>query len=295
MLLFISLGALYHYTTMVFFFWYVSYIIAVLLILSFPIKMRLTESSNWKPHLIIFLVSTLVPLLILAVFWAVDPIRYEIVNHPSVCFPSPTATVVMFVIPITLTLGLSLTSVLLIVCQLIINRMKLRRYITSDMNKNQTQFIIRTLGVIITFTIIALFILLEFGIRVSFIRPYNSYVELYWACITRYGTNTSCCVDNYTQFYNSTLGVLNYFFISIWGMMAFSTLAVKEAREFWIDLFSKCFSCCYNRIRLFSKPEPSSCTPFQPKKQVTQVEVEMLPSSEGYNILSTIKTWIPFK
>ena len=188
------------------------------------------------------------------IFLGVDPIRYEIVNHPTVCLPEPTAFVVMFIVPLTLTLGLSLTSVILIVYQLTMNHLRLRRHKTSSMNKKQTQFIIRTLGVIITFTLICLFLTIEFGARISFVKPFESYVELYWACITRYGTNTSCCVDNYTQFYHPELTVLNDLFFSIWGIVALSTLMVKEAREFWIKLFSNCYKCCYKKFRSTAKP-----------------------------------------
>ena len=237
--------------------------------MSFPFKLGLSESSNWKPHLILFLVSSCAPFLILVVFWGVDPIRYEIVNYPSLCFPDPTAVVVTFIMPLTMTLGLSLTSVLLIVSQLIINKLRLGRHIKSAMSKKQTQFIIRTLGVIISFTIIALFLMLEYGAFVSFVKPFNSYVELYWACITRYGTNTSCCVDNYNQFYHPEIGVLHYFFISFWGMVALSTLAVKEARKFWINLFSKCCRFCCHKVSSSSKPGQSSG--IQPKKRLTQL------------------------
>ena len=260
-------------------FWYVSYIVAVLLILSFPFKLRPTGSSNWKPHLILFLLSTLVPLFILIIFWGVDSTRYEIVNHPLVCLPEPTAIVVTFIIPLSLTLGLSLTSVLLIISQLIINQLRLRRHKTSTMNRKQNQFIVRTLGVIISFTLISLFLIIEFGARVSFAKPFESFVELYWACITRYGTNTSCCVDNYTQFYHPELTILNDFFFSIWGMVALTTLAVKEARKFWINLFSKCCRCCMHRVKSISKPELSSNSQTQLKRRMT--EVVMLNSSEG--------------
>ena len=247
--------------------------VAVLLILSFPFKLRPTESSNWKTHLVLFLVSFCVPLLVLVVFWGVDPVRYEIVNHPLVCLPEPTAIVVMFVMPLTLTLGLSLTSVLLIVSQLIINQVRLRRHKTSAMNKKQTQFIIRTLGVIISFTIISLFLTIEFGARVSFAKPFNSYVELYWACITRYGTNTSCCVDNYNQFYHPELTVLNDFFFSVWGIVALSTLAVKEARKFWINFFAKCYRCCSHNVSSTPKPELSSGAPIPLKRRMTEVVI----------------------
>ena len=238
------LGAIYHYTSFVFVFWFVAYVVAVLLILSFPIKLRLTESNNWKPHLIVFLVSTCVPFLILVVFWAFDPVRYFIYNHPLVCSPDAVPVVVLFIFPVTITLGLSLTSVLLIVAQLIINQLRLRRYKTSDMNKKQNQFIIRTLGVIISFTVIILILIIEFGTRLSFLKPFESFVELYWACITRYGTNTSCCVDNYSQFYHPVFAVLAEFLLSTWGLVALSTLAVKDARQFWINMFKKCFRCC---------------------------------------------------
>ena len=270
--------------------------VAVLLILSFPFKLRPTESSNWKTHLILFLVSFCVPLLILVVFWGVDPVRYEIVNHPLVCLPEPTAIVVTLSIPLTLTLGLSLTSVLLIVSQLIINQVRLRRHKTSAMNKKQTQFIIRTLGVIISFTIISLFLTIEFGARVSFSKPFNSYVELYWACITRYGTNTSCCVDNYNQFYHPELTVLNDFFFSFWGMVALSTLAVKEARKFWINFFTKW--CCCHKVSSTPKQEVY-CNSKQelelpPNTQVSQnrrwTEVLMLRSFEKSNKETATKT-----
>ena len=247
--------------------------VTVLLILSFPFKLRPTESSNWKTHLILFLVSFCVPLLVLVVFWGVDPVRYEIVSNPSVCFPGARAIVVMFLVPITLALGLSLTSVLLIVSQLIINKLRLGRHIQSGMNTKQTHFIVRTLGVIISFTVIALFIMLEFGSRISFLKAYDSYVELYWACITRYGTNTSCCVDNYTQYYHPNINLLHFFFISIWGIVALSTLAVKEARKFWINLFTKCCRCCCYKVSSIPKQELSSSSGTQLKRRKTELLV----------------------
>ena len=273
------LGAIYHYVSFAFLFWYVSYIVAVLLILSFPFKLRPTEYSNWKPHLILFLVSTFVPLFILVIFWAADSKRYEIANHPLICNPQPIPIVILFVMPVSLTLGLSLTSVLLIISQLIINQLRIGRHKTSTMNKKQNQFIVRTLGVIISFTLICLFLIIEFGARLSFAKPFDTFVELYWACITRYGTNTLCCVDNYNQFYHPELVILNDFFFSIWGMVALTTLAVKEAREFWINLFSKCCRCCMHRVKSISKPELSSNSQTQQKRRVT--DDVMLNSSEG--------------
>ena len=272
---------------MVFVFWYVSYVVAVLLILSFPIKLRPTESSNWKTHLILFLVSTCVPFLILVVFWGADPIRYEIVNHPTVCFPRPRAAVVLVIVPLTLTLGLSLTSVLLIVAQLIINKLRLSRHIKSAMSQKQTRFIIRTLGVIVSFTIIALFLMLDYGARVSFEKPFNSYVQLYWACITRYGTNSSCCVNNYNQFYHPELTVLNDFFFCIWGMVALSTLAVKEARKFWINFFSKCCGCCFHKVSSTPKQEPIPSLEVHSNRQLTDSVMRQLQFCESKQIGET--------
>ena len=262
------LGAIYHYASFVYIFWYVSYVITVLLILSFPFRIRTMDSSHWKPHLVLFLVSTGVPLAILIVYWSVDAVRYEVVNHPLVCLPEPTMIVAMFVVPLTITLGLSLTSVALIISQLIINQLRLRNHKTSDFNNKQTQFIIRTLAVIIFFTAICLYLIIEFGVRTSFSKPFQGYVELYWSCITRYGTNTSCCQDDYTQFYHPELTVLNDFFFSIWGIVALSTLAVKEARKFWTNIFRKCLCERHGKVE---EPEPTSSSHIVPQRRMTEV------------------------
>ena len=263
-----SLGAIYHYASFVYIFWYVSYLVTVLLILSFPFRLRLIDTSHWKPHLVLFLVSTGLPMLILIIYWSVDSVRYEIVNHPLVCLPEPTMIVAMFVVPLTITLGLSLTSVALIICQLIVNRLRLRNHQISDFNNKQTQFIVRTLGVIIFFTVICLYLIIEFGVRVSFSKPFQTYVELYWSCVTRYGTNTSCCQDNYSQFYHSELAVLNDFFFSIWGIVALSTLAVKEARRFWTNILKK-FLCLRKRTEV--EPEPTLSSQTAPQRRMTEV------------------------
>ena len=207
-------------------------------------------------------------MLILIIYWSVDSVRYEVVNHPLVCLPEPTMIVLMFVVPLTIALGLSLTSVALIICRLSINQLRLRNHKTSDFNNNQTQFIIRTLGVIIVFTAICLYLIIEFGVRVSFSKPFQTYVELYWSCITRYGTNTSCCRDNYTQFYHPELAVLNDLFFSIWGIVALSTLAVKEARIFWTDIFKKCLC---RRKEEVEEPEPNSTSQIVTQRRMTEV------------------------
>ncbi|KAI6649187.1 hypothetical protein LOD99_11556 [Oopsacas minuta] len=269
-------GAVYHYVSFIFVFWYLFYVAAVLLILMFPFTFRVTEGANWKPHLVLFIVAVGLPLLILGIFWAIDSKRYEIVNHPLVCLPTPTGIVAMFIVPLTLILGLSLTSVILIINQLVINQLRLRNHKTSNMNNKQNQFIFRTLAVIVCFTVICLYLIVEFGVRVSFSKPFISYVELYWACITRYGTNTSCCEDNYTQFYHPELTVLNDFFFSIWGVVALSTLAVKEARIFWLSVFKKCLC---RREHKIPEPEPSSTSHYVQKRRLT--EVVFLSSGEG--------------
>ena len=244
---------------MIFVFWYLIYVISVLLVLSFPFKLRFVNDSSWKMHLVLFIFATFVPLLILVIFWGLDDVYYEIVNHPVVCLPEPTAIAITILIPLSLMQFLSLSSISLIIAQLIINKLRLRNHKVSmnALSDEQNQFIIRTLGVTVIFTAINLFLSLEFGTRVSDSDLYESYVELFWACITRYGTNTSCCVNNYVQFYKPELTVMNDFFFSAWGLVALSTLGVKDARVFWYEVFKKCL--CFRR-KPVSAPTDSSHT-----------------------------------
>ena len=236
-------GGVYHYSIMVFLYWYLSAVVNLLYIVSSPINgaAKFQRYRHWI-HLFESLFCWGVPLLVL--IGTVVVLRgYRISNQPEFCHPNTTFVLITLYIPGLIFCLFNFTAVPIVISTLLQRRYKVHKMIGRG--TDSLELVVQMTIFTIAFSFSIWMVMLSFSVNEFEASNYETYLEQYSRCVTIFGTKgDECCVPVYREYYYNGLGIASGFASTIWGLAGMSALANKDVRKLW-KLILSCNNCCH--------------------------------------------------
>ena len=236
-------GAIYHYSLMVFIYWYLFAVLNLLYIFSRPLDGAILfhKYRHWI-HLFESLFCWGFPVLVL--IGTVAILRsYKINNQPEFCHPSTIFVIITLYIPGLLFCLFNVTAIPIVICRLL-----KRYYKSTELIGRGTiglDWVVQLVIFTIAFSISIWMVMLNFSVDEFEAPNYDVYLEQYSRCVTIFGTNgTNCCAPVYREYYNNALGIASGFASTVWGLAGLSALANRDVRELWKKILT-CNRCCH--------------------------------------------------
>lgn len=236
-------GAIYHYSIMVFLYWYLFAVVNLLYIVSSPIDgaAKFQKYQHWI-HFSESLFCWGFPVLVL--IGTIVVLRgYRISNQPEFCHPNTTFVLITLYLPGIIFCLFNVTAVPIVISILLQRRYKVHKMIgrVTDSLDLVVQMTIFT----IAFSFSIWMVMLSFSINEFEAPSYDTYLEQYSRCVTIFGTKGNvCCSPVYRDYYFNGLGIASGFASTVWGLAGLSALANKDVRKLWKKILS-CNNCCH--------------------------------------------------
>ena len=236
-------GGIFHYSLMVFLYWYIFAVLNLLYIFSRPLDGALlfNRYRHWI-HLFESLFCWGFPVLVL--IGTIATLKsYRINNQPEFCHPSTTFVIITLYVPGLLFCLFNVTAI-----PIVISILLKRYYKTTEMIGRGTiglDWVAQLAIFTIAFSISIWMVMLNFSVDEFDAPNYDIYLEQYSRCVTIFGTNgTNCCQPVYREYYNNALGIASGFASTVWGLAGLSALANKDVRDLWKKILT-CNRCCH--------------------------------------------------
>ena len=236
-------GGIYHYSLMVFIYWYLFAVLNLLYIFSRPLDGALLfhRHRHWI-HFFESLFCWGFPVLVLIGTVAILK-RYRINNQPEFCHPSTIFVIITLYVPGLLFCLFNVTAI-----PIVISLLLKRYYKTTEMIGRGTiglDWVAQLVIFTIAFSFSIWMVMLNFSVDEFEAPNYDTFLEQYSRCVTIFGTNgTNCCAPVYREYYNNGLGIASGFASTVWGLAGLSALANKDVRDLWKKILT-CNKCCH--------------------------------------------------
>lgn len=236
-------GAIFHYSLMVFLYWYLFAVINLLFIVALPVwgASRFQKHKRWI-HLFESILCWVFPLLVLIGTIAAIR-RYRISNQPEFCHPNSLFAILTLYTPGVLFCLFNGTAIPVVIGVLLQRHFKLQKMIGHG--NVGMDWVAQMAVFTVAFSIEIWLVMLDFTVKEIQEPSYGIYLAQYSKCVTIFGAyGTNCCQPLYRNYYNSALGVSSGLFSSVWGVAGLSALAYKDVRKLWRRILT-CNNCCH--------------------------------------------------